>query len=197
MKLKLDLLGFRIFFAVRRVERVLGYSSRTQEGRFVLFADFDNVTLRALDEAVQRIGKHVSHCFVLRSSEGSFHVVSCDTRPSPGDWEHVLEEAGASMAHAKLWRRVPERAHVLRLSKKEGGRKGTPVVLGFHEFSRLPVKIKRSLRISRAHYLLLAALAQKQGFNSFERIAAFRQRYAEMFDSYDRLELVRYERPRA
>ncbi len=194
MKLSIDVFGRRFVFAMRKIERVRGITNRVQRADgstagYVFFADYDNIREEVLMEEAEMLAKELlGHVLVLRSSEKNYHAVCFNVYPSQHMIEQLLESTSASRKHARMWLRVPERAHVLRLSSKDGGAKQMPrVVRFFWDYNP-------DFGISRAHSLLYMRIAEKQGSIAARWLKALRAR-SELVGG-EKVQVVEYERPR-
>ena len=127
-------------------EWVKGYSSRTQNGRYVLFHDYDNLELSEVVEELKWLQKKhsLSDYYVFKSPdlENSYHAVCLDTMPISEAYE-IQKQTSGDGAFINSIKKLKTKEWILRCSNK--GERNPPMFLRM-------LKSKKNRRIkSKAH----------------------------------------------
>lgn len=109
---------------------VHGYSSRTENGQYVLFMDYDSLDFQAIkSEAIYLQKKFkLSNFYIFKlDRENSFHAVCLDKFPISEAYE-ILKQTSCDQAFIHAIKRLQSREWILRIGKK--GNRAVPVFLG-------------------------------------------------------------------
>lgn len=99
---------------------VYGYSSRTQQGKYVLFHDYDNLTFADIKQELIFLQKqfNLSDYFIFElDRENSFHAVCLDTFSLNEAYE-IQKATSSDLAFINSIKILKTREWVLRLSEK-------------------------------------------------------------------------------
>ena len=108
---------------------VHGYSSRTQNGRYVLFHDYDNLDLQAVVDELKYLQKRfkLSDYYIFElDRENSFHAVCLDTFSLSQAYD-IQKATSCDLAFIHSIKRLQSKEWILRWDKK--GDRGAPEYL--------------------------------------------------------------------
>lgn len=134
---------------------VHGYSSRTQFGRYVLFQDYDNLDLEAVEQELKYLQQKykLSDYYIFETDrENSFHAVCLDTFPIIKTF-NILKDTSSDQAFIHSIKKLQSREWILRWGKK--GERSAPQYL-----KTIPSKNRQHKR-SSAHGAFLKKLGVK------------------------------------
>lgn len=117
---------FRMDFFLKPSEWVKGYSSRTENGRYVLFHDYDNLTFAELKEELLFLQEKfkLSDYYVFKlDRENSFHAVCLDTFDM-GEAYNIQKTTSADLAFIHSIKTLKTKEWVLRYGSK--GKRSSP-----------------------------------------------------------------------
>jgi hypothetical protein len=104
---------------------VVGYSSRTVNGKYVLFHDYDNLTQDEVIEDLKYLQKRFKlsdyYLFKIPDSENSYHAVCLDTF-TLGEAYEIQKASSCDLAFINSPRNLRSKEWILRIGKK-GDRK--------------------------------------------------------------------------
>lgn len=101
-------------------EWVQGYSSRTQAGQYVLFMDYDNLTLRDVENELNFLIKEyrLGSFYIFKLDRpNSFHAVCLDVNPMMHVYK-ILKNSSCDQAFINAILRMESREWILRLGSK-------------------------------------------------------------------------------
>lgn len=134
---------FKIQFANSPKAWVLGYSSRTQNGKYVLFFDYDNLDYVDVCAELNYLQKKFNlsdiYLFKIPDKDDSFHAVCLDTFTIKEAYD-ILIQSSCDSAFIKAIHFLNYREWVLRIGEK--GNRKKPVYYG--RFSNKGERIKSS-----------------------------------------------------
>jgi hypothetical protein len=100
---------------------VVGYSSRTENGKYVLFHDYDNLTLKEVLEDLEYLQKRfkLSNYYIFKSLDkiNSFHAVCLDLF-TLGEAYDIQKASSCDLAFINSPRNLRSKEWILRLGKK-------------------------------------------------------------------------------
>lgn len=99
---------------------VLGYSSRTLNGRYVLFMDYDNLELPTVVEELKYLQNKfkLSEFYVFSTGrEGAYHAVCLDVMPMQEAYE-ILKQSSCDLSFIHAIKNLEYREWVLRIGTK-------------------------------------------------------------------------------
>jgi len=151
-------------------EWVHGYSSRTEQGRYVLFQDYDNLDLEAIEQELKYLQMRfkLSDYYIFElDRENSYHAVCTDTFPMVKAYE-ILKETSCDTAFIHSIKRLQTKEWILRWHKK--GERAAPKYLKTIE-SRYRNHLKST---AHANFLKMLGVPIKvtsgKGFDNCEKL---------------------------
>jgi hypothetical protein len=99
---------------------VHGYSSRTEQGKYVLFHDYDNLDLNSIAQELRFLQKKykLSAYYVFKlDRENSFHAVCLDTFPISKCYE-IQKSTSCDLAFIHSIKNLQTKEWILRIGKK-------------------------------------------------------------------------------
>lgn len=173
MKIGLNCLNriFQIrYFKVPQLP-IKGYTSRCEDGKHVLFLDYDMVNPEIVYTDIENLNYkfNISHAIVFATYQntdelgglvGNYHII-CLEKFYFNEILEMMSCTHCDTYHKDLAKFTRYRSWVLRFSKK--GRRPEPELVRIIEFNKKPVR-----ESSKAHYKLLKLLNKE--FNNLENI---------------------------
>lgn len=167
--------------------RTLGVSSITEDQKFVLFMDFDNITLPKLHKQLGFLNKeyNYSHFMILTTGKNRFHVISFE-KDFLSDVQKVLDNSLVDYGFKVTGCKV-DKGWILRLHPKfdEDGNvtKDKPEFVDCICFDKVP-----SRKLSRAHVELYSKLYPQLRYH-IQSSPLFGDEY---LDDNTKVEIVKY-----
>jgi hypothetical protein len=99
---------------------VHGYSSRTEQGKYVLFHDYDNLDLKSITQELRFLQKKykLSAYYIFKlDRENSFHAVCLDTFPISKCYE-IQKATSCDLAFIHSIKNLQTKEWILRIGKK-------------------------------------------------------------------------------
>lgn len=149
---------------------VFGYSSRCNDGKYVLLMDYDDLNVNDIIEELKFLQKKhdlsAFYVFKLPDRENSYHAVCLDKLPLFDCW-NILKESSCDLAFINAIKNLRSREWILRFGKK--GNRDFPIF-----FLKIPSKNNKYEK-SRAHALFLEKFFNlefniNKGFDCFDEI---------------------------
>lgn len=142
------ILGLELSLIKKGPLYVEGYTNRTDDGKYILFLDYDKYKIEWIEEELRRINEFygLDHFFILQSSEKSFHVVSL-CKLSARTFRNIIFQTGSDPAFRNVPNLITYRSWVLRTFEK--GDTKAPRTIKYYNFG------KGTRVISEAHFLYM------------------------------------------
>ncbi len=115
--------GINIGFSImkERKEEVFGYTNRCDDGKFIVFLDYDDMPYEWVIKEIKSIQKdfNLGDFYMFKSSESSFHAV-CFTKVQLGTLRTILMNSSCDENYHRVPYSIGKRLLTLRLTEKEG-----------------------------------------------------------------------------
>lgn len=164
----------------------VGINNICDDGRFVVFLDYDNIEFEALADDLQNLARdfNLSHFIVIKTRENSYHAVCLEKFTLP-QVQKIIDHSLCDYSYKRFPVKI-DKGWILRVTDKvyvEDGKVQSlsPSYVGLLRFGK-----PRRRSVSRAHLELFARLHpdfKRDAFNFFSR---------EDLDDLTKVHLVKY-----
>jgi hypothetical protein len=164
----------------------IGISNLTQDGRYVLFMDYDNISEKDLEMEIRRMTSDygISHFLILKTSKMGYHVISFDKFKL----SHIKDILNNSLCDYS-YKNIPlksDKGYILRIfEKRDLDGKIVKEKPQFHNL-KINMDLLADREKSRAHYELYSLL-----FKEVRTLGEIKN-FSNKLDSYHTVRLVRY-----
>ncbi|MEM5867087.1 MAG: hypothetical protein QXG39_04130 [Candidatus Aenigmatarchaeota archaeon] len=170
--------------------RTVGINNITEDEEFVLFLDYDNITFEDLLSQVKYIFdglngiiKPISHCFILKTSEDSYHLISLEKFPL-SELKMIMENTLCDYVYRKISTKI-DKGFILRIKEKvdlDGNIvKNKPEFINFFTNKN---QLEPLRKFSRPHVELFSLL--------YPELSKIYQHYKLFFDDNEIVKLLSY-----
>lgn len=125
MKINLSLFNIEIGIIAsarkKRTETVKGITNRCEDGKYILFLDYDNIPYEWLKDELKaiQIEFSIKELFVMKSSKDSYHIISFE-KMTRETYEQILHRSSCDKGYKTIPFIWGKKLNTLRISEKNG-----------------------------------------------------------------------------